>query len=378
MPLVDARGFNLQRRDDKSPIFNAVSQLVRDGKANQRQQKIDEQTALQTRLKASAVQLIRVRDMADGKDPKAALLSMRREIARLGSNAIANGEDPQLYINAQNYTTLDELNLFLSAAIVRAGDADEQIKNALKDLVPPKPQTAIAKARSDLGNGLITQEDFNQLSAIPKEKLTSIQQNLIAAGFKPGTKEFQEELLVNIRKNVGTTINVGNQGFKVPAGFMINPDDETGQSVVPIPGSTGGTLSGDGAKLQEIARAGSDVVKQISERIESGEITQETLAAAATPSVFNAFKSGNVQQFEALRNDLQDMLGRLRSGGAITADELGTFSKLLPVFGDQPGTIDLKMKQLGDKFDNIGTKVSLAPIPDDKAKTSRFQIEVVQ
>jgi hypothetical protein len=121
-----------------------------------------------------------------------------------------------------------------------------------------------------------------------------------------------------------------------------------------------------------LSRAGSDIVKKITASINAGDITQETLAAAATPSVFNVFKSGNVQKFETLRTDLIDVVGRLRSGGAINADEEARFTELLPVFGDKPETIDLKMKQMGAKFENIGSNIGLAPIPGQDSNVIDF------
>jgi hypothetical protein len=370
-PIINTRGQSNQS------LVDSITQAITGNKNRQHQtnllqqqqdfkvqqseqlaQQVQQAQAEQTRLDTMFLQLNRIEKMPSGP-------AKRTEIAKLGRAEFEGGRDGSEFIEALNATDPDQLNLNIKGLATKAAGIAGQIKEGLAANAPAKPLTPIAQARQDLKNGLITKDDFNLITQAKKSDITSIQKNLIAAGLEPGTPEFQAELLASIRKPVGTTVNVGGQGFKVPAGFMLNPDDPSGGSVVPIPGSKGGALSGEGAKLQEIARAGSDVVTQISAKIDSGEITQETLAAAATPDVFNLFKSANVQQFEALRNDLQDMLGRLRSGGAITNDELGTFSRLLPVFGDQPETIDLKMQQLGDKFDNIGTKVGLTPIPGE-------------
>jgi len=60
-----------------------------------------------------------------------------------------------------------------------------------------------------------------EIAALPAEKrvelmagpeLTTLQKNIAAAGFEPGTQEFQNELLKSLRKPTGTTVEVGLGG----------------------------------------------------------------------------------------------------------------------------------------------------------------------
>lgn len=44
-------------------------------------------------------------------------------------------------------------------------------------------------------------------------KPTALQNNLIAAGFEPGTPAYQNEIMKSLRKNIGTTVNVGGNNL---------------------------------------------------------------------------------------------------------------------------------------------------------------------
>ena len=59
---------------------------------------------------------------------------------------------------------------------------------------------------------------------------TSLQQNLIAAGLKPGTPEFQQAMMTAINR---PQVQIGGPQIKPPTGFMLNAE---GTGVVPIPG----------------------------------------------------------------------------------------------------------------------------------------------
>ena len=273
----------------------------------------------------------------------------RRGLSRLGQELINSGDEKgfEFVKQALAIENNDELRLFLTRQVTKGIAVTDQLGKFLN----PDPV-----------------------------KKTTLQKNLIAAGFTPGTPEFETKLEELISRPIGTTVNVGTQGFKIPAGFMLNPDDPTGQSVVPIQGGPAGKLSGEGAKLEEISRGGLAAVAELEAMIASGNITQETLGAAIAPGIFNFFKSANVQEFETLSDDLADMIGRLRSGGAINTDEEAKFVRLLPVFGDKDSVIDNKLRRLKAKFINISSKVSLAPIkgadkltPEEQAELDRLE-----
>lgn len=72
----------------------------------------------------------------------------------------------------------------------------------------------------------------------PPQQLTNTEKVLIAAGLKPGTKEYQDaamEALMRPRVQVNTGEGGGIPLGKVPSGYMINPEDPS--RIVPIPGA---------------------------------------------------------------------------------------------------------------------------------------------
>lgn len=138
----------------------------------------------------------------------------RKGLAQLGSSEFNAGRDGSDFIEALNASTIDQLNFNIDKLSMKAGNLAGQFKQVRENNAPPKAQTAIAQAREDFKNNLITKEDLDLLTQAKKSDITSIQKNLIAAGLKPGTPEFQQELLASIRKPVGTTVNVGDPSIK--------------------------------------------------------------------------------------------------------------------------------------------------------------------
>ena len=206
----------------------------------------------------------------------------------------------------------------------------------------------------------------------PEPKQTSMMQNYdfaVGQGFKGSFLDYQKALAEAKRTSVTTNVN---NIPKPPQNYMwINPTDPN-QGVRPIPGSEGGKLSGEGAKLTELARGGAESVDDLEQRVESGEVDQLTMAAANLP---NFMQPQSAQQFEVLRQDLADTIGRLRSGGAINKDEEKRFLNLVPRFGDGRQTIKFKMDRLRTKFENISTKVQNAPLPGEEVTTGSETLE---
>ena len=109
-------------------------------------------------------------------------------------------------------------------------------------------------------------------------------------------------------------------------------------------------LSGDAAKTFEIARGGLDNIGQLRQKIEEG-------ANLLAPSIFD-------RQSSALIEDLADSLGRLRSGGAINADEEKRFKELVPSALDAYETKLFKLDQLQKKFQSIGESIAPSRIQE--------------
>lgn len=101
-------------------------------------------------------------------------------------------------------------------------------------------------------------------------------------------------------------------------------------------------MSGEAAKVKEIAESGLRQVNALGSEIQSGN----KLIGAALPFNIGDRKAGFIQ------DDLTDLIGRLRSGGAINKDEEERFARLIP------GWLDFTQEQKFYKLNELGNKFS--------------------
>jgi len=99
--------------------------------------------------------------------------------------------------------------------------------------------------------------------------------------------------------------------------------------------------------------------------IESGmeQLNALSVAFEKDPTIFTTTNLSEVgQQVNLMRTDLIDILGRLRSGGAINKDEFVSFMKQIPKQGpvagriEKPATVRLKIQKLQKLFQSIKSK----------------------
>lgn len=114
--------------------------------------------------------------------------SKQRAITKLANDAAARGEPLDGFIALQNMNE-GQLDLELQKREIGARDIQTI-------LTPPKPLTNIAQARADLKAGLITDEDFNTITATPIEFRTDIgklleERKLAIEIYGPDTEEVQ-------------------------------------------------------------------------------------------------------------------------------------------------------------------------------------------
>jgi hypothetical protein len=114
-------------------------------------------------------------------------------------------------------------------------------------------------------------------------------------------------------------------------------------------------LSGEAAKLKELGEGGLRQVKELRNLITKtdGTFDKSRIAQGAI---------GLDRSVSFIIDDLSDQVGRLRSGGAITADEEARFLRLLPgvadtVFGSD-FDIERKLKEIELKFGGITSSLS--------------------
>lgn len=174
------------------------------------------------------------------------------------------------------------------------------------------------------------------------------------------------------KTTITNTVDMGRNAPDLPSGMMWETPNDPASSnyaVTKIPGSEK-PLSGEGAKSLEIAQGGTEAVDDMLARIANGDFSALTVFEAAFVPSFLA--SENAQQFEILQSDLADMLGRLRSGGAINEDELVTFMGLIPKWHNSEKTKKWKLKRLGDKFSRLSDSLT-AGKGGDKKPTDKSQ-----
>jgi len=106
------------------------------------------------------------------------------------------------------------------------------------------------------------------------------------------------------------------------------------------------------------------------------QINALSTAFEKDPKLFTRSKLEETgQQVDLMRDDLVDILGRLRSGGAINEDEFKSFTKQVPLRGaiagriEKPETVKLKLRKLNKLFSDIKSKVE----PVDSGLSQRVQ-----
>ena len=113
-------------------------------------------------------------------------------------------------------------------------------------------------------------------------------------------------------------------------------------------------LSQESAKVVSLAQGGLDIAAQLKDQFfdpKTGGFEKAKFGRAAAGSILpNVMASEDAQFLETRRQNLADLIGRMRSGGAINKDEEKRFLKLIPRFGDEEETIKYKLNQLNKEF----------------------------
>lgn len=116
-------------------------------------------------------------------------------------------------------------------------------------------------------------------------------------------------------------------------------------------------LSQESAKVVSLAQGGLDIIAQLKDQFfnpKTGDFQKSKFGKAAAGSILpNVMASENAQAFETRRQNLSDLVGRMRSGGAINKDEEKRFLKLIPRFGDTEETVKYKLNQLNKEFSSV-------------------------
>ena len=377
MPLLTARDFpGINAAPDQSGLAQGVFTALQGVGQMQAKKQAEQKAELATQLDIAAAHALQIRNMPDGGDDpnkrQTAYIKKRKALTSLMLDRHAQGLDNSLFDKVFDEKNPDMFNTLLTSIATRSQKGRDLMIE--QGVTQDEPFTSIGKARADLEAGLITQEDFNKISS-PVAKYKFVKEYSIGNG------QFQSAWVPEV-PGTGAIITTGepfektslvtvNTGEKLPPNFRwIDPDDKS-KGIEPIPGSKGGQLSGESAKLAEISRAGASAVGDLREMLASGKMTNETLLQASAPDFLNYFMSADVQEFKLLRSDLTDMIGRLRSGGAINKEEQANFIGFLPKHGDKKEVKEKKLGRLADAFENIAANVNLAPLEEERIEMER-------
>ena len=118
--------------------------------------------------------------------------------------------------------------------------------------------------------------------------------------------------------------------------------------------AAGKPMSGESAKISTIAQGGLTAVSGLKDII--SKTRGGTTALVANAQLPNALQGEDVQNFEVLRKDLSDLIGRLRSGGQISPNEEKTYRSLIPAFGDKKNS-EFKLNRLEKMFGELDQKL---------------------
>lgn len=110
---------------------------------------------------------------------------------------------------------------------------------------------------------------------------------------------------------------------------------------------------------QEAAKAG--VTNKGKVAAKDANIAQSGLTAISNirnfisknPNITKDINPLSNRDYKATITNTADLIGRLRSGGAIQAEEEKRFRSLLPTFLDSPQDVEYKLSQLEDEFNNL-------------------------
>lgn len=116
-------------------------------------------------------------------------------------------------------------------------------------------------------------------------------------------------------------------------------------------------LSQESAKVVSLAQGGLDITSQLKEQFfdpKTGAFEKAKFGRAAAGTTLPNFMASEDAQFlETRRQNLSDLVGRMRSGGAINKQEEERFLKLIPRFGDSEETVKYKLNQLNKEFASV-------------------------
>lgn len=239
---------------------------------------------------------------------------------------------------------------------------------ASKVLQSPQAESAVVKGMRNVGDFLKGGSNIKlpNMNIVPKpvRAITST----VAAN--PAVRQ--------AAPSVVSRMFAGSPQVEAPAQELVNPDEimvssESGIPSTPQelysaiiglgfkPSDAESVMASLGMSLKDNAKAPSAETLKLQSNVQTGlsalsqiqDIVSKDSGVLWQGGLPNVIQSGNSQQYQAAVNQLSDIIGRLRSGGAINADEEARFKQYVPVFGDSQDTINKKIAYLAEQLQYI-------------------------
>ena len=158
-------------------------------------------------------------------------------------------------------------------------------------------------------------EAFKSHFAQPKQ--TSLMQNLVAAGLRPGTQEYQQAMMRAVNKPA-TQINLGP---KLPAGYMWTNPNKPGQGLTPIPGGPAEKATEGQQMAAGYADRMGDAAVQL-DQLEMSGFSPAAISEWGPARVSNYLASPEYQTYRAAQEDWVRAKLRKESGAVIGEEEM--------------------------------------------------------
>jgi hypothetical protein len=133
---------------------------------------------------------------------------------------------------------------------------------------------------------------------------------------------------------------------KLPEGYQWSDPNNPEAGMKPIPGGPANKMSGEAAKFYGVAQIGKTALKDLNEYTTNENFVQ----SAVLP---NFAQTKEAQMLSTKLGQLDEAVGRLHSGGAITDGDVDRFRMLYPKIGDKPEVIKYKMEALNHEFESM-------------------------
>lgn len=212
-----------------------------------------------------------------------------------------------------------------------AGANIQRLANTLESPISNKTGYALAQAGripfSYPESSMLTMQSWDDLSDNPQvlaNQITSIYERPKV----DKAEAFRQALLVT--GNVPQAIQLAN--------FLSEPPRK---------------MSAEERQMITRASYGLAGVNGIKKVLTYGNINNLGLQNALLPGVLNVAQTPEAQLFKLYVDQISEAIGRLMSGGAITANEEARFKRMIPSFGDKPETIYAKINELERMFTNL-------------------------